>query len=215
MKARINRIISGLMLGMVLQIAVGPVCIYLINVSIFNNFFAGFIGAIAATLADAIFIILGVVGVSKLLTERRVKFFKIFGGCVLVVFGIITILSFTSSKLGDHTFASSLFAADNVFWYTFLLTLSSPLSIIFWSGIFSVKIIEERYERLDIIFFSIGCLLATFIFLTIVVAASAFMQRFLTDSLIKYLNIAVGIIIIFFGIKLFFAKTTISQKSKI
>ena len=207
MGLRVNKVVSGLMLGMMLQIAVGPVCIYLINVSILNNFFAGFVGAISATLADAVFILLGVIGVSKLLNERRIKIFKIFGGSVLLLFGTITILSFSSSGLGAHSVVSSLFAGNNVFLYTFILTLSSPLSVIFWSGIFSVKIIEEKYEKIDLVFFSIGCLLATFIFLTVVVAASAFMQRFLTEALIRYLNIAVGVIIVCFGVKLFFCKT--------
>ena len=206
MKSNIKIISDGLLLGMILQIAVGPVCLYLINVSILNNFAAGFIGIIAATIADSIFILLGILGVSKLLTERRVKIFKAFGGILLITFGLITIFSFIGSKSTDNSFTLSIFGSKNVFLYTFILTLSSPLSIIFWSGIFSVKIIEEQYKNKDLILFSIGCLLATFLFLTFVVSASTILQSFLTEFLIKTLNIAVGIIIAFFGVKLFYAK---------
>jgi len=207
MKSYLGRIVSGFLLGMILQVAVGPVCLYLINVSILNSFSAGFAGAVAATIADAVFIFLGVVGVSRLLTEHRVKVFRLLGGTLLIAFGLATILSFTGLELGSNTLASSLFGSKNVFLFTFLLTLSSPLSIIFWSGIFSVKIMEERYEHMDLFLFSLGCLLATLFFLTVVVSAAVVAQRILTPSVIQILNIFVGVVIVYFGIRLFLTIT--------
>ena len=203
----IRKIFEGLLLGMTLQFAIGPVCLYLINVSMHDSFYSTFLGVIGATIADFIFISLGIIGISKLINERNIKYLKILGTIILLAIGLLTILSVANRSSFESTI-NSFYKGENVFWYTLILTLSSPLSIIFWSGIFSLKIIEKKYKHFELFCFAVGCLVATFIFLTVLVFVCSYFKFYFPQFVIKLLNIIVGIIIIFFGFKLFFTKSS-------
>jgi threonine/homoserine/homoserine lactone efflux protein len=83
---------NGLITGVILQLAVGPVFFFIMNIAIQRTLLDGFVAVCAVTIADYIFIILVILGLGKLLENKRTK--KIFGiisSIVLVLFGIVMI----------------------------------------------------------------------------------------------------------------------------
>ena len=88
-----KKYLDGLKFGMVLQLAVGPMCLMVFNTAKNNGFLVALSLVLAIALVDAFYILLAGLGVSKLINKKNVKtIFKIVGSIVLVIFGIYIIL---------------------------------------------------------------------------------------------------------------------------
>ncbi len=74
------------------------------------------------------------------------------------------------------------------------------------SGMFSTQMIENQWNKKQLFLFAVGCVMATVIFLTIVAFIGSLLSSFLPKAIVQFLNVAVGIILIFFGISLLFKK---------
>lgn len=194
-------IIKGFRFGLLLQLAIGPVCLYILNTAVMSGFGLAFLAVIAVCLIDALYIFLAFSGISAFLKSEKTKLIlKIFGAVVLIVFGLASILSsFNISILPSFNFNFS--ATSNVFLYASLLTASNPLTILFWAGVFSSKVSELNMSKKDTYLFAIGCVLSSFIFLTAIAALGFVFKLFINDSVILILNVLVGIMLVYFGIR--------------
>lgn len=85
----IKRYFEGLKFGLLLQFAVGPMCIMVFNTAKNSGFLLALTLVLAFTLVDAFYIVLASLGVSKLLEKDKARqIFKIIGSLVLVLFGL-------------------------------------------------------------------------------------------------------------------------------
>lgn len=64
---------NGLLTGLILQLAVGPVFFFIINLTLQKTLLDGIVGVSAVTLVDYFYITLAIVGVGKLLENNRFK----------------------------------------------------------------------------------------------------------------------------------------------
>ena len=87
-----------------------------------------------------------------------------------------------------------------------ILTLSNPITIVFWGSVLTTKIIEEKFKKKELAIFSVGLVSATLLFLTVVAILGMILSNFIPDIISKILNVIVGIVIIGFGIKLLIKK---------
>ena len=199
--------VNGIKFGILLQLAVGPLCLMTFNTSMSRGFWAGMVVVSAIALIDMFYMVLAGVGVAKLMKseniQRKIKFF----GCiVLVLFGLNIILNaFDISLLPDI----SIFPKDaggNLFFKYLFISASNPLTIVFFSGIFSTQVIENQYNSKQLLFFGFGIMISTLIFLTSVAAFGTILSGFISVNAIKILNVSVGIFLIYFGLKLYIKK---------
>jgi threonine/homoserine/homoserine lactone efflux protein len=188
---------------MLLQFAVGPMCLMVFNTSTTYGFICSLHLVFAIALIDALYIILSCVGVASVISKKKVKVIvKLIGCIVLVLFGVNTISgAFDLSFLPRITLFSNI-SSKNLFVQGLLLTATNPLTIIFWSGVFSTQTIENKWNRKQLFLFATGCVLATIIFLTTVAILGSILSSFLPQIIVRFLNVAVGIILIIFGIRL-------------
>ncbi|NEU05889.1 MULTISPECIES: LysE family transporter [Clostridium] len=195
--------LKGLKFGMLLQLAIGPVCIFILQMASLKGFYVAETGVLGVTIVDGLYIFAAILGIASIIEKRKVKVgLKIFGAIILIIFGLSTVLG----QFGINFIPSlSLQGAGNsnsVFLKSIILTASNPLTIVFWAGVFSTKIIEENMKRKDIYIFGIGALMATLSFLTLVVVLGTFTKIFLPAYVIQILNIIVGVLLIYFGVKM-------------
>ncbi len=200
-------IIKGFRFGMLLQLAVGPMCLMVFNTSASEGLLPGFMLVAAITLIDGLYIALSGVGVAALLNNGRVKLaIKVFGCIVLVLFGISTI----TGAFGKTLLPSfSLFRSDgvsNIFLKGLLMTASNPLTIIFWSGVFSSQVIQNGLKKQQLLWFGLGCVLSTLTFLSLVAVLGNAVSSFLPVSIITGMNVVVGGLLIVFGFRLVLSK---------
>ena len=169
----------------------------------------GFINAlylvIAIAMIDAFYICLAGIGVSKLLVREQVKnIVSVIGALVLCLFGINMIWETVGANAMLPLSMNS--NARSVFIQGLILTLSNPLTIIFWGMILTKKMMEEQFERKDLIVFSVGLVSATVFFLTGVAFLGMGMKEFLPKTISDGMNIMIGVLIVYFGVKMFLRK---------
>lgn len=200
-------IFKGFKFGMLLQLAVGPMCLMVFNTSATYGFWMGLSLVLAISLIDGLYIILSGLGVAMIINKEKIKStIKVLGCIVLVLFGINTATgAFGFTLLPDLKFFSNA-TNHNVFLQGVLLTASNPLTIIFWGSVFSTQVAENNFSKKQLVFFGIGCILSTISFLTIVSFLGSILSGFLPQIIIQILNFSVGIILIYFGIRLLFKK---------
>jgi len=201
-------IFKGFKFGMLLQLAVGPMCLLVFNTAADGGLAGGLTLMSAIALVDLTFIVLAGLGVGALLERNNVrKAVKLFGSLVLVLFGAnMAAEAFGIGLLPNVRLFSAV--GGGLFVTGLLLTASNPLTIIFWSGVFAAQIAENGYDRSQLCLFSLGCVLSTVAFLSLVAVLGTTVGRFLPDSVIKILNICVGCLIVYFGVRLFLRRET-------
>ncbi len=199
-------IVKGFRFGMALQLAVGPLCFLTFRTAAESGFAAGLLVALAVTLADALFVALSGLGAAAILKQAKVRAAVTWAGClVLCLFGLNIILSAFGIVLipGLNLFGSS---GGNPFWQGFVLTVSNPLTIVFWGGVFTAQIAQNRWDRRQLWGFAAGCVLSTLLSLSLVAALGSVLSGFLPEIAIQILNVLVGAALIFYGLRLLMKK---------
>lgn len=194
----------GFKFGMLLQLAVGPMCLMVFNTSTTYGFFVGMSLVLAISLIDGLYITLSGLGIAAIINKEKIKSaIKIFGCIVLLWFGINSITGAFGFNLIPDIKLFSNAINKNIFIQGLLLTASNPLTIIFWGGVFSTQVAVNNFSKKQLVFFGFGCILSTLFFLTIVSFCGSILSGFLPQIIIKILNVMVGTFLIYFGIKLF------------
>lgn len=194
---------QGFRFGMLLQLAVGPLCLLVFRTTVESGFLSGASVALAVTLVDMLFVALSGFGMAVLLQKPAVqRALKWFGGCVLILFGLNTALGALGVPLLPNIALFSGGNAKSMFWQGVLMTASNPLTILFWSGVLSAKIIEHQLTKRQLLPYGAGCVLSTLLFLLAVALLGLALRSFLPDIVMTLLNIIVGAALIWFGIKM-------------
>jgi len=191
---------NGLTTGFILQLAIGPVFFYIVNLALQKNILDGFAGVIGVTLADYIYIFLAIFGIGKLLEKNIIK--KIFGlisSIVLILFGLMILKGISNINYQQITIINSTNTLSS-FLSVFFLTISSPLTIVMWTSIFTAKTIEYNYSKKELFIFGLSTGLATFIFMGSSVVFFSFVRELVPLILIKALNGLVGLLLIGYAI---------------
>ena len=198
---------SGIRFGMLLQLAVGPVCLMVLNAAGTLGFWPAASFVAAVTLADALYVALSSLGVSAALNRPRVKkVFKAVGGGVLALFGADMALGALGVTLlpGVRLFTAP--SGSGLFWQGLILTLSNPLTILFWGGMLGARVVENQWTRAELFGFAVGCVLATPLFLLAVAGLGSVFTGRLPQTATRALNGAVGLALIYFGLRLWLKK---------
>lgn len=192
--------LDGFLTGLILQIAVGPVFFYILNLTLQRSLLDGFLAVLAAVLVDYLYISLAILGVGKLIeSEKTKRMLGLLSSAVLAVFGGVMIRSAWgfATPLGEAQSAANFF---NSFFSTLLLTISSPLTVIFWTSLFTTRALEKGYSKMELIPFGFAAGLATLTFLGLTVIGIAYLKLAIPSLLIMAANIGVGAVLILYAL---------------
>ena len=192
--------VQGLGFGLVLQISVGPVCIAVLHKGIDQGFRHAFAMSWGAALVDALYISFSVVGVSALLQLPSARIIIGLGGAaLLLIFGLRYLRAPAGNERVQHRSESLL----RSFAYGVVLTLTNPLTILFWAGVLGAMMSTHIFGGpWGVLYFATGCVTATLLFLTAVALAGHYLEPLLTPRRALWLNRAVGLFLIGFALKL-------------
>lgn len=193
--------LKGLTTGLILQFAIGPVFIFIANIAFQKGITNALFAVSAVTLVDYIYIAMAIIGLGKILEQEKTKkIFTIISSLILIIFGLLMIkngvtfsININQNELVTNSFKESFFSA-------FILTISSPLTILFWTSIFTAKIIEYSMTKKELTIFGFASGFATFLFLGSIVFLLSFMRTMIPLKLVQGLNIFVGLLLITYGI---------------
>ena len=190
---------NGLSTGLLLQLAIGPVFFFIINLTLQRSVLDGLVAVLAVTIVDYFYIALAILGIGKLLEKKKVKrIFGIVSSIVLIIFGGIIIKDVIGSDIsvGIDATSSNLLTS---FMSVFFLTISSPMTIVFFTSLFATKALEYNYTKQELIIFGLSTGSATFLFLGTFVVVFSLLGGAIPIIVIRFLNIFVGILLIGYG----------------
>ncbi len=191
---------NGLSTGLVLQLAIGPVFFFILNIALQRTMVDGFVSVLAVTLVDYCYILLALVGVGKLLGYQKIKkTLSIISACILFIFGIIMLLSARSTLTHITIYVQSISNYWSSFLSAFLLTISSPLTIVFWTSLFASKAIEHGYSKRQLVIFGVSAGLSTLLFLGSAVMLLSLFKTAIPLFFLKILNGIVGVVLMIYG----------------
>lgn len=203
-----KRLLEGIKFGLLLQFAVGPICLFIFNEANNKGFLSAQSAVISVVIVDFLFVFLAIMGITSIFnSKKRIKQLKLFGSFILFLFGINIILNTINVNLIPQF--SKSYSYSNSFLTGLILTGSNPLTILFWSGIFSIKLNNAKYKKYEVYQFGFGAVFATLIFLTIIAIMGTITSNYVPEKIIKMFNLIVGIVFIIFSIKLFINKKQI------
>ncbi|MFA6992534.1 MAG: LysE family transporter [Candidatus Gracilibacteria bacterium] len=190
---------NGIITGLIIQFATGPVFFFIVNLSLQKTIYDGFAGVIAVTLVDYLYIALAIFGLNKLLEKKKIK--KIFGilsSAILIIFGAIIIKNITDVSISTPLNTGSTDILSS-FISVFFLTIFSPMTIVFWTGLFAAKAVEYNYSKRELLIFGLAVGLATPIFMGTSVVLFSLLKEAVPIILIQILNLMVGCLLILYG----------------
>lgn len=127
-------LISYIILGFTLAAPIGPVNSARLDKGIKNGFWHAWIVGAGSMIADGVFMLLVYLGMVQFLGIPVVQIFLwLFGGFVLIYSGIESIKNANTITLSYSRQKDSLFKC---FLTGFIMSITSPLSILFWLGIY-------------------------------------------------------------------------------
>lgn len=207
---------AGFRFGMLLQLAVGPICIFIFRAASTKGFISALAGVMGVALADGLYILAAIAGLGALIEKRsgaKVTM-RLFGGAVLLFYGLATASGAFGLRMLPKLEMPAWVNVDTTFLHALFLTLSSPLSIVFWAGVFSAKISESDFSRAQIRLFGLGAVLSTLVSLTAVAALGAGVRPFLSPSVMQGMNLTVGVVLIGFGLRMLLPKRRGQEQDK-
>lgn len=209
-------IVKGFRFGMILQLAIGPVSVYVFQTVIKYGFSKGFESVLGVVFADALFILLAILGLGTILkkSEKRKKLLNTAGSIIMLFFGVSMILAVFGTSLMPNFLSANYFEQKNVFLMSMLLTSSNPLTILFWAGVFSNKVANENLSEKEVYYFGLGAVLATLFFLTFIAFVGSVFGIFISDDIIKILNVVIGLFIMYVSIRSLFSFQKTDSKER-
>lgn len=193
-------LINGLSTGLILQLAIGPVFFFITNLTLQTTIIDGFAAVAAVTVVDYLYITLAILGIGALLKKPKVKkLIGIIGPLVLSIFGAL-ILKGALTSPGIKEIELSVSNPTTSFIQTFLLTISSPMGIIFWTSLFASKVAELNYTKKQLVLFGFSTGLATLLFMGGAVIIFSQLRNSIPLGVVQLLNTVVGIVLIYYGI---------------
>lgn len=197
-------LISGFKFGMMLQFAIGPITLFVFQVSVASGFGAGMLGMMGATLADALFVAAAILGLGAVVHKYvgLQKYMKLFGAVIMVCFGFYIILSSLGVQLLPTMTVANVGSKDSIILTVFIITIANPMTVLYWTGVFATQIIEKKMHTKDLWIFGFGAVATTAIALTLVAAVGSGLKVFVGPTVLTVLNVFVGIVLVVFGVKL-------------
>lgn len=199
---------KGFRFGMVLQLAVGPISLYVFKIAGSLGFLQALLAVAAVTIVDALFILLAILGCTAFLERGNNRFWlQIIGAVLMAFFGIATVLDvFDISILPG--FSTNALTGAGPFISAFLLTAANPLTILFWAGVLTARLSEfstngkGRTGTPEMLLFGLGAVISTLVCMTIIAGIGGVSRSFLPTIAIAGLNLLVGLVLIAFAVKM-------------
>lgn len=195
----VSVLISYIILGLTLAAPIGPVNSVRLDKGIKNGFWHAWVVGVGSMIADAIFMFLVYLGVVHFLDAPPVQtFLWLFGGFVLLYTGIESIVGANKLSLSHDRKRETLIKC---FFSGFIMSISSPLSILFWLGIYGSVLAKTAvsYGTSQLLIYSSMIFLGLTIWDLFVASLTSGFRKFLTTNSLIFISVISGLSLLGFG----------------
>jgi L-lysine exporter family protein LysE/ArgO len=192
---------SYVFLGLSLAAPIGPVNAAQLDRGIKNGFFHSWMVGVGAMIADMVYMMAVYFGIVHFLEIPIIKsFLWLFGFFVLSYTGFECIIS--AGKIDSGARSQMKEPVAKSFISGFLMSLSNPLTILFWLGIFGSVLAKtvDTYETSQLILYSCAIFIGITIWDLSMASLASIFRRYLTYKLLARISIMSGISLVGFGL---------------
>ncbi|QOR68705.1 LysE family transporter [Cytobacillus suaedae] len=196
----VSILISYIFLGLTLAAPIGPVNSARLDKGIKNGFWHAWIVGAGSMIADAFFMLLVYMGMVQFLDIPFVQVFLwLFGGFILIYSGIESILGSNSLSVSYSRQKESLFKC---FMTGFIMSITSPLSILFWLGIYGSVLAKTAQVNGtgELLLYSSMIFIGLTLWDIFVAGLSSSFRKFLNSRILISISIISGLSLIGFGV---------------
>lgn len=195
-----NTFLSYILLGFTLAAPIGPINAAQLDKGIKYGFLHSWLVGVGAMFADAVFMLIIYFGSAHFLDTPFLKtFLWLFGCFVLTYTGIESMGSAKDLLKGTASSKKESYAKS--FSSGFVMTLSNPVSILFWLGIYGSILASavQHHGAWDVLIYSSGIFAGIICWdFMMALTASAF-NRFLNETVLAFISRLAGLSMIGFG----------------
>ncbi len=194
-----NTFLHGILLGLSITAPIGPTNIEIIRRGLKEGWRSAFMFCMGVIIALIIYLVMVVFGLS-LLTESEI--FNI----ILLSFGVIILFYLAYNAIKDFFQNKELIFTGEInskkhFIPGIILTLSNPAVLLLWTGIMGADLASSKGSFKDGLILSIGILTGVLFFFICLIALIYGGARFINKKNFKYISLAAGLILLYFGLK--------------
>ncbi|PZX02864.1 threonine/homoserine/homoserine lactone efflux protein [Psychrobacillus insolitus] len=196
-----NSIFTYIFLGISLAAPIGPVNAAQLDTGIKNGFFHALIFGFGALIADILYMVMVYFGVGQFIDSPYMKIFLWSFGCfVLTYTGIESLLTLRKIKV-DMKSGKRIRLRQSLL-SGFLVSLLTPLTILFWLGIYGSVLAEtsQTFQANQIITFSFAIIVGILLWNTTMAFLSSGARKFLSTRFLIIISLVSSLSMIVFGI---------------
>ncbi len=194
--------LKGFAIGFSIAAPVGPIGILCIQRTLTGGNFQGLVTGLGAATADALYGFIAAFGltfISNFLVDQS-NWFRIIGGLFLCYLGIRAFLRKPQEQTVSVANSSNLSAYGT----TFFLTLTNPMTILFFAGIFAgLGIVSESSDYASAGLMVIGVFIGSGAWWLILSGATGIFRNKISEGKLALVNKFSGLIILAFGVVAF------------
>ncbi|KOP83030.1 LysE family transporter [Cytobacillus solani] len=191
--------IGYIFLGLSLAAPIGPVNAAQLDKGIKSGFFHAWLVGLGAMIADIIYMLAVFLGIVHFLEIPFMKaFLWSFGFFVLVYTGIESLIS--AGKIVSST-RNNEESAIKSFFSGFFMSISNPLTILFWLGIYGSVLAETatKYNQTQVAIYSLAIIIGLLLWDITMAGVSSSFRRFLSMKVLTAISMLSGLSLIGFG----------------
>ena len=191
--------IKGLIIGFSIAAPVGPIGILCIQRTLSEGNVQGLVTGLGAATADAIYGFIAAFGltlISDFLVDQSF-WFRMLGGLFLCYLGIRAF----SRKPSSQSISLANNTALSAYGTTFFLTLTNPMTILFFAGIFAgLGVVSESVHYASAGLMVIGVFLGSAAWWMLLSSITGIFRHKISEGKLALVNKASGVIIVSFGV---------------
>jgi threonine/homoserine/homoserine lactone efflux protein len=192
--------ISYIILGLSLAAPIGPVNAVRLEKGLKNGFWHAWIVGAGSMFADGVYMLIVYLGLVQFLDSPMIQtFLWLFGGFILLYSGIEGMMN--ANKI-SVTYIRSKESLLKCFFTGFIMSVSSPLSILFWLGIYGSVLAKtaSSFGTGQLLVYSCMIFIGLGLWDIFVAGLTSGFRRFLTSKAIIIISMLSGLSLILFGV---------------
>ncbi len=195
----IHQLIKGLIIGLSIAVPVGPIGVLCIRRTLTQGRMVGFLSGLGAATADGLYGAIAGFGLTFLVNFIIGKqiWLRLIGGGLLCILGAKTFIS-KPAEQGASVEGNSLW---NAYLSTFFLTLTNPMTILFFTAVFAglgIGNTEGDYVSAGILV--LGVFIGSAMWWLVLSGFTGILEGLLNFKRMQWLNRISGLIIMGFGL---------------
>ncbi|SDK28861.1 LysE family transporter [Sediminibacillus albus] len=191
---------SYVFLGLSLAAPIGPINAAQLDKGIKSGFFHAWLIGLGSVAADILYMLTVYFGIVHFLETPFMKTFLWSFGCFVLVYTGIESLSSAKNVALDRN-REEEDSGTKTFFTGFFLSLSNPLTILFWLGIYGSVLAKTatQYDTSHLVLYSAAVIIGLIIWdISMALVASSF-RKFLTERVLILISLLSGLSLIGFG----------------